>query len=76
LDRGTLAVGHAGMLGGQIVFNRLSAEDAKAIQIFYAMLKLDPAEVERRKAPRTLMNKSESWEFAETSLRNALEESL
>lgn len=65
------ALVHADMLGGQMAFSRLTAEDQAALERFYAMLKLTPAEIEQRKAPRTLMNKADYWAFAEETLRKA-----
>jgi menaquinone-dependent protoporphyrinogen oxidase len=62
---------HAEMLGGQMAFNRLTAEDQAGLERFYAMLKLTPAEIVQRKAPRTLMNKADYWAFAEEALRKA-----
>jgi menaquinone-dependent protoporphyrinogen oxidase len=65
------ALVHADMLGGQMAFSQLTAEDQAGLDRFYAMLKLTPAEVEQRKAPRTLMNKADYWAFAEETLRKA-----
>ncbi|MFP4053725.1 MAG: flavodoxin domain-containing protein [Phycisphaerae bacterium] len=65
------ALVHADMLGGQMVFSRLTAEDRAGLERFYAMLKLTAAEVKQRKAPRTLMNKADYWAFAEEALRKA-----
>ena len=59
------------MLGGQIAFSQLTAEDAASMEQFYSMLKLTPAEIEQRKAPRTLMNKADYWAFAEETLKQA-----
>ncbi len=60
---------HAEILGGQMVFDRLTAQDAAGLEKFYAMLKLTPDEIEKRKAPRTLMSKADYWAFAEDILR-------
>jgi menaquinone-dependent protoporphyrinogen oxidase len=65
------ALVHADMLGGQMAFSQLTAEDQAGLERFYAMLKLTPAEIEHRKAPRTLMNKADYWTFAEEVLRKA-----
>jgi menaquinone-dependent protoporphyrinogen IX oxidase len=60
---------HAEMLGGEMVFSKMSEQDATGLLRFYAMLKLSDAEIERRKQPRTLMNKIDYWQFAETVMR-------
>lgn len=62
---------HAEMLGGQMSFNQLSPEDATGLEQFFAMLRLTPAEIEQRKAPRTLMNKTDYWAFAVEMLKKA-----
>jgi menaquinone-dependent protoporphyrinogen oxidase len=64
------AVVHADVLGGEMVYNRLSAEDAAMLDRFYAMLELTPQEIGQRKAPRTFMNKADYWAFAEVTLRH------
>jgi menaquinone-dependent protoporphyrinogen oxidase len=63
------AVIHADMLGGQLAFDALSLEDRSSMEAFCAMLGLDAAGIERRKAPRTLMKKEDYWGFAEELLR-------
>ena len=70
-DRLGDALVHVDMLGGQMAFNRLTAEDQAGLGRFYAMLKLTAAEIEQRKSPRTLMNKADYWAFAEEALRKA-----
>lgn len=60
---------HAQILGGELIFSRLTPEDAASIQRFYAMLKLSPAELADRQVPRTLLNKQEAWDFAEALLK-------
>jgi menaquinone-dependent protoporphyrinogen IX oxidase len=62
------AVVHADMLGGQLAYDGLSAEDQRSMDQFYGMLGLDDAGIERRKAPRTLMKKEDYWSFAEDLL--------
>ena len=70
-DRLGDALVHAEMLGGEMAFGRMTVEDAASLDRFYTMLKLDPAEIERRKAPRTLMSKADYWAFAEEALKKA-----
>ena len=65
----TPALIHADMLGGEMIFSRLSPTDATGLEKFYRMLKLPDDEITRRKAPRTLMNKADYWSFAETVIR-------
>lgn len=62
------ALVHADMLGGQLAYGGLSPEDQRSMDQFYGMLGLDAAEIERRKAPRTLMRKEDYWSFAEDLL--------
>ena len=65
------ALVHADMLGGQMAFSQLTAEDQAGLERFYAMLKLTPDEIAQRMTPRTLMNKADYWAFAEEVLRKA-----
>lgn len=60
---------HAQLLGGQLIFSRLSPQDTASIERFYAMLKLSPGELAERKAPRTLLDKNEAWEFVQSLLK-------
>jgi menaquinone-dependent protoporphyrinogen oxidase len=66
---------HADMLPGQMVYSRLSPEDARGLDRFYEMLNLPAEEIQKRKAPRTLMCKSDYWAFAETLLAKSREKS-
>lgn len=65
------ALVHADMLAGQMAFDRLTRDDATSVEQFYAMLELSPDEVARRKAPRTAMDKTQYWRFAEEVLKKA-----
>lgn len=69
------ALVYADMLPGQMVYSRLSAADAASLDRFYAMIGLSAEEIEKRKAPRTLMNKADYWHFAEQVLQKVAEES-
>ena len=64
---------HADLLPGQMAYSQLTPEDAQGLDRFYAMLKLSPEEIEKRKMPRTLMNKADYWGFAETLLERTQE---
>lgn len=64
------AVIHAGLLGGEMVFSRLSQDDATGLERFYGMLKLSAEEIAERKKPRTLMNKVDYWAYAEVLLKS------
>jgi len=63
------SVVHADMLPGEMVFERMTEQDKTGLERFYRMLSLSDEEVRIRKQPRTLMCKSDFWEFAETVMR-------
>ncbi|MBZ0157835.1 MAG: flavodoxin domain-containing protein [Alphaproteobacteria bacterium] len=60
---------HAGMLLGEMVPQKLTDSEREGLMRFYRQVEMDEAEIKRRMSPRTLMSKSECWEFAEAVLR-------
>jgi menaquinone-dependent protoporphyrinogen oxidase len=72
-DRLGRSVIHADMLGGQLVFSRLSEADQAEMARFYGMLRLTPAEIESRNHPKTHMDKAAYWAFAEALLKKTKE---
>jgi menaquinone-dependent protoporphyrinogen oxidase len=63
------SVVHADILPGEMAFKRLSEQDKASLEQFYGMLGLNETETKKRKHPRTLMCKSDFWEFAETVMQ-------
>jgi menaquinone-dependent protoporphyrinogen oxidase len=57
---------HADMLHGEMIPSKMTEKDRDGLMRFYKMLNLPDDEVQRRLKPRTLMDKKEVWEFAET----------
>ncbi len=57
---------YADMLHGEMVPQKMTEKDRDGVMRFYKMLNLPEDEIERRLKPRTLMDKKEAWEFAET----------
>ncbi|ADD67604.1 Flavodoxin-like protein [Denitrovibrio acetiphilus DSM 12809] len=53
------------MLHGEMVHSRMTDEDKEGLNKFYTILNLSPEELKKRKSPRTTMNKTECWDFAE-----------
>jgi menaquinone-dependent protoporphyrinogen oxidase len=60
---------HADMLHGEMVPEKMTEKDRDGLMRFYKMLNLPDDEVQRRLKPRTLMDKKEVWEFAETVIK-------
>jgi menaquinone-dependent protoporphyrinogen oxidase len=56
------------ILGGEMVFEKLSETDRHRLEKFYHSISLSEAEQATRKNPRTLLNKHDCWEFAEEIL--------
>jgi menaquinone-dependent protoporphyrinogen oxidase len=63
------AVIHADMLHGEMVYQKMTDKDKDGLLKFYRMLNLSDYEIEKRLLPRTLMDKKEVWEFAETVIK-------
>jgi len=63
------AVIHADMLHGEMVPQKMTDRDRDGLHKFYKMLNLPDDEIQRRLSPRTLMDKREVWEFAETIIK-------
>ena len=63
------AVIHAAMLHGEMVPQKMTDRDRDGLHKFYKMLNLPDDEIQRRLSPRTLMDKREVWEFAETIIK-------
>lgn len=55
------------ILGGEMVFDRLSDIDKEGLERFYDSIRLTDSEKIARRAPRTLLNKKECWDFAESA---------
>lgn len=53
------------ILGGEMIFEKLSETDRHRLEKFYHSIALSDAEQATRKHPRTLLNKSQCWAFAE-----------
>lgn len=60
---GKCAVGK--ILGGEIIFEKLSEKDRTGLEKFYSSVGLSEMEKAERKIPRTLINKKQVWDFAE-----------
>ena len=66
LGKGCIA---AQMLHGEMVYSEMTEKDKEGLCKFYRMIGLGESEAAERKKPRTLMNKSESWEYAESIIK-------
>jgi len=66
------AVIHADMLHGEMVPQKMTEKDKEGLMRFYKMLNLSDDEMQRRLKPRTLMDKREVWEFAETVIKKTV----
>lgn len=60
---------HAEMLHGEMIPCKMTEKDREGLMRFYKMLNLPDDEVQNRLKPRTLMDKREVWEFAETVIK-------
>lgn len=60
---------HADMLHGEMIPQKMTEKDREGLMRFYKMLNLPEDEMQRRLSPRTLMDKREVWEFAETVIK-------
>ncbi|MCL0038435.1 flavodoxin domain-containing protein [Thermodesulfovibrionales bacterium] len=60
---------HVDMLSGEMVWQKMADEDKEGLMKFYKHLGLSDGEMNARMSPRTLMNKSECWEFTEAVMR-------
>ncbi|TCK59831.1 flavodoxin domain-containing protein [Seleniivibrio woodruffii] len=56
------------ILGGEMVFSRLSEGDVHRLEKFYHSIALSEAEKAQRMSPRTMMDKKQCWDFAEEIL--------
>lgn len=57
------------ILGGEIVYERLSESDKAGLERFYESIGLSENEKAERKKPRTLLDKKQVWEFTEEIIR-------
>ncbi|MGE4267367.1 MAG: flavodoxin domain-containing protein [Deferribacterales bacterium] len=53
------------ILGGEMVFERLTDTDKHRLEKFYQSIALSEAEQATKRHPRTLLNKRQCWDFAE-----------
>ena len=58
------------MLHGEMVYGNMTEQDRRGLDKFYKMIGLSDEAASDRKKPRTLMNKSECWEYAESIMKN------
>lgn len=57
------------MLHGQMIFETMNEQDKKGIDGFCRMIGCTDEETRERKKPRTLMEKKECWDFAESLIK-------
>jgi menaquinone-dependent protoporphyrinogen oxidase len=53
------------MLHGEMVYSKMTEDDRLSLDKFYSMLNFSNEEIKRRQQPRSLMRKTECWDFAE-----------
>lgn len=60
---------YADVLHGESVYAAMNGEDKKSLDDFYLMAGFSESEIIERKKPRTFLNKTEAWTFAENLLK-------
>jgi len=58
------------MLHGEMVYENMADEDKTSLDKFYKMIGLGEEKAAERRRPRTLMDKSECWAFAESLIKS------
>ena len=53
------------IFGGEMIFDRLSESDREGLERFYTSIRLSETDKQKRREPRTLLNKKQCWDFAE-----------
>lgn len=69
MDKLNDSVVYADMLMGEMVPQNMDNKDKEGLTKFYKFLGLSETEIRERMSPRTLMNKRECWDFAETVIK-------